>query len=95
MESISQNDAIIPQEKAMEIARNYLRDRYYNSDQIIFKDCELLITDEFSIYRFNGLMVEKSRSFIDRLARDKSAVTFKFMIDIGSKDGKVLNYIIH
>ena len=79
----------------MEIARKYLQERYYKYDQIIFKACESLTTPEFPVYRFSGLIIEKSRAFLDRLSRDKSAVTFKFIIDISSLDGRILNHTIN
>jgi hypothetical protein len=85
---------IITPEKAEELADAFLRERYYDHDKIVFQAREQVQSEEQVVYRFSGLLVEKTRGLIDRLARDKSSATYKFVIEVSSKNGKVLNYYL-
>ena len=84
----------ISREKAQELADSFLRERHYNFEKIDFQACEKVESGGQLIYRFSGLLIEKSTAFLDRLARDRSSTTFKFVIDVDSKNGRVLNYYL-
>jgi hypothetical protein len=94
MDENGSTENIIQQSKARELADAFLRERYYDSEKIEFQACEDVRAGEQLIYRFSGLLIEKSRALIDRLARDKSSVTYKFVVEVDSNRGKVLTYYL-
>lgn len=83
---------LIPQEKAQARADAYLRERHFKHEKIIFQGCEMVESGGQMIYRFRGLLIEKPASLIDMLARDRKHTTYKFMIDVNAKNGRVLTY---
>jgi len=94
MDTTGDNRGIISQDRAEELADTFLKERHYNYDKIVFQTCERVCTENQLVYRFSGLLIEKTRALIDRLARDKSSVTYKFVIEVNSDNGKVLNYYL-
>jgi len=94
MDETNGSGNMIPQDKAQELADAFLKERYYDSEKILFQACEQVHSGEQLIYRFSGQLIEKTRALIDRLARDKSSNTFKFVIEVSSKNGRVLNYYL-
>jgi hypothetical protein len=94
MDELKENQNIISQDKAKELADAFLKEKYYDFDKVIFQASEQVQSSELLIYRFSGLIIDKVHSMIEQLARDKSKVTFKFVIDISSKNGRVLNYFL-
>jgi hypothetical protein len=94
MDETRSTENIIPQKKAEELADAFLKERYYDHEKIVFQACEQVRAGEKLIYRFSGLLVEKTRALIDRLARDKSGVTYKFVVEVDSRNGRVLNYFL-
>jgi hypothetical protein len=85
---------IITLEKAEELADAFLKEKYYDREKIVFQASEKVQSGEQLIYRFSGLLVEKARGLIDRLARDKSGVTYKFVVEVSSKNGRIINYYL-
>lgn len=94
MTTTSNNQDIIPQDRAEELAEAFLKERHYNYDKVIFQTCEDVQVGNLLVYRFSGLLIEKTRALIEILARDKSSVTYKFVIEINSDSGRVLNYYL-
>lgn len=94
MDETTANQEFITQEKAEKLADAYLKQRYYNFDRIIFKECEELKNEGIIFYRFKGQIIEKTRNLMDMLSRDRSSFTYQFVIDMSSKNGKVLNYYL-
>jgi len=94
MKDTDSNQDTISQSKAEELAGAFLKERHYEHEKIVFQSCEQVQAGEHLIYRFGGILVEKTRALMDLLARDKRAVTYKFIIEINSKNGRVLNYYL-
>lgn len=86
---------VISETMAQEIASNYLHARYYNSKRISFNSCESVSMRGVLIYRFHGDILEKSTNMLDRIARDKKASTYKFMLNMNSQNGEIINYEIY
>lgn len=83
---------IIPEEKARARADTYLKERHFKYEKVVFQDVELIDRDGQIIYRFKGLLIEKPSSLIDMLARDRKSSTYKFIVDVNAKNGRVLSY---
>lgn len=93
-DNIDNDQNIISQERAEKLADDFLKERYYNYEKVIFKSCEKVQNEDQSVYRFSGLLIEKTRAFIDKFARDKRGVTYKFVIEVNSNSGRVLNHYL-
>lgn len=88
------NNPGVPRDKAEELAIKYLKNRCYNYDKVIFHGFEEIQSGELNIYRFNGLIIEKTRSLLDRISRDNRSVTYKFVIEVDAQKGTVLDYFL-
>jgi hypothetical protein len=86
------NTECITEEKAMELAQQYLKEIYYNIEKMRFLGCETLSFEDNLTYRLQGIVNMKSRSLINRFIADKSANVYKFTIDINARSGQIVTY---
>ena len=83
----------IAEDKAQELAQQYLKEIYYNIERMTFLSCEMISFENNNVvYRLQGIVNMKTRSLLNRFVTDKSANNYQFTIDVNAKSGQIMNY---
>ncbi len=84
---------LIPEDEARYQVESYLKSRYHEFEKIKFDSCELCQSEPDKIYRFNGTIMIKSRSTLDRFVVAKTSSTYQFLFEISAVNGQIINYV--
>jgi hypothetical protein len=97
-QSMNKNPAspeLISEDEARGKVEQYLRQRYHEFDKVQFISCDLNGVGADQYYRFQGKIMLKSRSNLDRFVMEKAAGYYTFTFDMGAVNGQVINYVFN
>ena len=84
---------LLTEDEARHRVEDYLRLRYHEFDKVTFSSCELNGSGADQYYRFQGRVILKSKSALDRFVMEKASGFYTFVFDIGAIDGRIINYV--
>ena len=84
---------LISEDEARGKVEQYLRQRYHEFDKVQFNSCELSGYGAEQFFRFQGKIILKSRSTLDRFVMEKTAGFYSFIFEISAVNGQVINYV--
>jgi hypothetical protein len=84
---------LISEDEARGKVEQYLRQRYHEFDKVQFTSCDLNGVGADQYYRFQGKIILKSRSTLDRFVMEKTAGFYTFTFEISAVNGRVINYV--